>query len=42
MPTLLGIGLAPMAQWLVIPGAVFWWLHRRLRRDSRMGSPSGR
>lgn len=30
MPTLLGIGLAPMAQWLVIPGIVFWWLHRRL------------
>lgn len=34
MPTLLGIGLAPVAQWLVIPGTVFWWLHRRLRLPS--------
>ena len=34
MPTLLGIGLAPMAQWLVVPGVVFWWLLRRLRGAS--------
>ncbi len=31
MPTLMGIGLAPLAQWLLIPSAVFCWLHRHLR-----------
>lgn len=29
MPRLLGIGLAPVAQWLFIPGFVFWWLRQR-------------
>lgn len=32
MPRLFGIGLSPLAQWLVIPGFVFWWLHRRYLR----------
>lgn len=30
MPRLFGIGLAPVAQWLLIPGFIFWWIHRRL------------
>ncbi len=29
MPTILGIGLAPVAQWIVIPSLAFWWAHRR-------------
>lgn len=32
MPRLFGIGLSPVAQWLLIPGFVFWWIHRRYRR----------
>jgi disulfide bond formation protein DsbB len=35
MPRIWGIGLAPVAQWLFIPGFVFWWIHRRnLRCDA--------
>ena len=30
MPRLLGIGLAPVAQWLFIPSFSFWWIRRRL------------
>lgn len=30
MPRLFGIGLAPVAQWLFVPGFVFWWIYRRL------------
>jgi hypothetical protein len=26
MPQMAGIGLAPLVQWLVVPGAVFWWV----------------
>jgi hypothetical protein len=32
MPTFLGIGLAPVAQWLVVPICTFWLLHRQLPR----------
>lgn len=28
MPQIAGIGLSPLAQWLVIPCAAFWWAHR--------------
>lgn len=30
MPTLFGIGLSPVAQWLVVPGFALWWVRRRL------------
>ena len=30
MPTFFGIGLAPIAQWIVIPSFSFWWIRRRL------------
>ncbi len=38
MPTLplIGSGLAPLAQWLVVPSLAFWWAHRALR-DGRRG-----
>ena len=29
MPELFGIGLAPVAQWIIVPSVIFWWLHRR-------------
>jgi hypothetical protein len=29
MPSVFGIGLAPLAQWLVIPSGVFWWIAKR-------------
>ena len=32
MPTLLDIGLAPLAQWLVIPSILFWRIHVRVGR----------
>ena len=28
MPQITGIGLSPIAQWLVIPCVSFWWAHR--------------
>ena len=28
MPQIAGIGLSPIAQWLVIPCVAFWWAHR--------------
>ena len=28
MPQIAGIGLSPIAQWLVIPCVSFWWAHR--------------
>lgn len=31
MPTLWGIGLAPVAQWIAVPGFSFWWVDRRNR-----------
>ena len=30
MPTLFGIGLSPVAQWLFVPGLALWWTRRRL------------
>lgn len=34
MPTLpvIGVGLAPLAQWIVVPLAAFWWAHRFIRQ----------
>ena len=37
MPSVFGIGLAPIAQWLVIPSGVFWWVYKRTVRASRLG-----
>jgi len=33
MPTLpiIGTGLSPLAQWLIVPMAAFWWTRRRIR-----------
>ncbi len=31
MPTAYGIGLSPVAQWLIVPGYAFWRLRRRDR-----------
>lgn len=31
MPTLLGIGLSPVLQWIVIPAIALWWMFRRTR-----------
>lgn len=28
MPQIAGIGLSPIAQWLVVPCMAFWWAHR--------------
>ncbi len=30
MPSLFGIGLSPLAQWVLVPGVVFWRIQRRL------------
>lgn len=30
MPRVFGIGLSPIAQWLVVPAAVFWWIRRSM------------
>lgn len=30
MPRVFGIGLSPIAQWLVVPGVVFWWIRRSM------------
>lgn len=37
MPTLAGIGLAPLAQWVIVPGLAFWCLRKwhRVHRDRR-------
>lgn len=32
MPQLFGIGLAPIAQWIIVPALVFWWAGRRAAR----------
>ena len=28
MPTVLGIGVSPLLQWLILPTAGFWWIRR--------------
>ncbi len=28
MPQIAGIGMSPIAQWLIIPCVAFWWAHR--------------
>jgi len=35
MPTLplIGVGVAPLAQWIVVPLIAFWWAHRPLAAD---------
>lgn len=30
MPRVFGIGLSPIAQWLVVPQLVFWWIRRSM------------
>lgn len=37
MPTLplIGTGIAPLAQWIAVPLAAFWWSHRPLARGGR-------
>ena len=35
MPQIAGIGLSPIAQWLIIPCAAFWWAHRPSQRDPK-------
>lgn len=37
MPTLAGIGLAPLAQWTIVPLIALWWLRQRAAAD-RAGS----
>ncbi len=32
MPSVLGIGLAPIAQWLIVPSAALWWTRFRYAR----------
>lgn len=32
MPMIAGIGLSPIAQWLIIPCVAFWWAHRPAQR----------
>ena len=32
MPMIAGIGLSPIAQWLIIPFVAFWWAHRHTQR----------
>ena len=36
MPTVLNIGMAPLAQWLVIPSILFWRIHVRVTRSETM------
>ena len=36
MPTILGIGLAPVAQWLLVPVLAFWRLQHRLLPDATL------
>ena len=37
MPTVWGIGLSPLAQWVAVPGLVFWYLKPHLKpRHSNM------
>lgn len=31
MPTIFGIGLTPLAQWIVVPALGFWWARRGAR-----------
>ena len=33
MPTIWGIGLSPLAQWLIVPGFVFWYLKPNLKSE---------
>jgi hypothetical protein len=37
MPTLpvVGTGLAPLAQWIVIPLGAFWWAYRPVNRSKQ-------
>ena len=34
MPTMLGVGLAPVAQWLLVPSFVFWRIRHRMDPDA--------
>jgi uncharacterized membrane protein YciS (DUF1049 family) len=33
MPTILGIGLSPLAQWFIVPGFAFWYLRPNLKSE---------
>jgi len=33
MPRVLGIGLAPLAQWIIVPIVILWFVRRYLRRE---------
>lgn len=37
MPTLplIGVGLSPFTQWIVVPIAAFWWAHRPRRENTQ-------
>lgn len=37
MPTLplIGTGIAPLLQWIVIPSAAFWWMRWSFRREAK-------
>lgn len=39
MPVIFGIGLSPLLQWVVIPPAVMWLVHRRLARTPASVTP---
>jgi len=41
MPTVAGIGLAPLAQWVVVPALALWWLRKwhPARSDGSAASP---
>jgi hypothetical protein len=34
MPTVMGVGVSPLLQWLIIPAAAFFWLRDRRRARS--------
>lgn len=40
MPRVLGVGLAPMAQWLIVPMLILWGIRRHLHRKAIPHSPS--
>jgi hypothetical protein len=38
---LIGTGLAPLAQWIIIPPLAFWWARRPLAAHARQHRPEG-
>lgn len=35
MPRIFGVGMSPLAQWIVIPGLAFWWSGQRSQSSRR-------